>query len=122
MTTQNDQSKGRQIKQKNALNKRLEAISWALFLIMIAVLWLMPEGRMPKDAWLIGVGLIMLGLNGTRYLYGIKLSGFTIVLGIVALAYGTSSSLGVSLPFFPILFLIIGASIILFPLIKKKRS
>jgi len=122
MTTQNDQSKGNQIEQKSALNRRLEAISWALFLIMIAALWLMPEGRIPKDAWLIGVGLIMLGLNGTRYLYGIKMSGLTIVLGIVALAYGTSSSLGVSLPFFPILFLIIGASIILFPLIKKKRS
>ena len=122
MTIQNGQPEGNQIEQKSALNKRLEAISWALFLIMIAVLWLMPEGRVPKDAWLIGVGLIMLGLNGTRYLYGIKMSGFTIVLGIVALAYGTSSSLGANLPFFPILFLIIGASIILFPLIKKKRS
>ena len=122
MTTQNDQSKGNQIEQKSALNRRLEAISWALFLIMIAALWLMPEGRVPKDAWLIGVGLIMLGLNGTRYLYGIKMSGLTIVLGIVALAYGTSSSLGTNLPFFPLLFLIIGASIILFPLIKKKRS
>ena len=35
--------------QKHNLNKRLEEIGWALFLIMIGVIWLMPVGRLPED-------------------------------------------------------------------------
>ena len=54
--------------QKLALNARLEAIGWALFLIWIGGLWLMPDERLPEETWLIGAGLIMLGLNGVRYL------------------------------------------------------
>jgi membrane-bound ClpP family serine protease len=63
--------------QKMHLNKRLEAVAWGLFLIMIGGLWLLPEA-VPEGTWLFGVGIIMLGLNGVRKLYGIKMSGFTI--------------------------------------------
>ena len=45
---------------KEALNWRLEAIGWGLFLIIIGALWLIPEQRVPEGAWLIAAGVIML--------------------------------------------------------------
>lgn len=70
------------------LNKRLEAIGWGLFLIMIGGLMLVPEQYVPEGLWLVGAGLIMLGLNAARYFYHLPLSWFTIVLGLIALASG----------------------------------
>lgn len=109
-----------QEQQKMHLNKRLEAIAWGLFLIMIGGLWLLPDETVPEGAWLLGVGLIMLGLNAVRYLYGIKMSGFTIFLGIVALCIGIGALFGVDLPIFPILIILWGLSVVLEPFLKKK--
>jgi hypothetical protein len=106
--------------QKMHLNKRLEAIAWGLFLIMIGGLWLLPDETVPEGTWLLGVGIIMLGLNGARHLYGIKISGFTIFLGIVALCIGIGALFGVDLPIFPILIIIWGLSVVLEPFLKKK--
>ncbi len=102
------------------LNKRLEAIAWGLFLIMIGGLWLLPDKTVPEGAWLLGVGLIMVGLNAARYLYGIKMSGFTIFLGIVAALIGIGALVGVDLPIFPILIILWGLSVVLEPFLKKK--
>jgi hypothetical protein len=106
---------GDQDKQKSGLNRRLEDIGWALFLIMIGALWLMPAGQVPEGTWLIGAGLIMVGINAVRYSNGIRMSGFTLILGTVALAGGLADFLGVKLPLFPILLTLIGVSIILRP-------
>ena len=106
--------------QKNALNKRLEAISWGLFLIMIGGIGLVPHNLVPEGTWLIGAGLIMLGLNAARYFNRIPMSSFTIVLGIVAVLAGASNFVGVELPFFPILLILIGASMLLKPLLERR--
>ncbi len=119
MTEQDDQATSNQDTQKSALNKRLEAIGWGLFLIMIGGIWLAPGEWVPQGTWLIGAGLIMLGINGVRYLKGIKTSGLTVVLGILALFAGLGSLFGVK-PLVAILLILIGAGIILKPLILKK--
>ena len=106
--------------QKLHLNKKLEAVSWGLFLIMIGGLWLLPDETIPEGTWLIGVGVIMMGLNAARYRYGIKVSGFTVVLSIIALSIGISDIFGVDLPVFPILLILWGLSVVLEPFIKKK--
>jgi hypothetical protein len=122
MSAQDNPPKNVQETEEQVLNKRLERIGWALFLIMIAGIALVPDERIPKGTWPIGVGLIMLGLNAARYLNGIKMSGFTIVLGILALGSGLGDFLGVDLPLFPILLILIGANIILRPLFEKEQS
>jgi hypothetical protein len=106
--------------KKRALDKRLDSIGWGLFLIMIGGLWLAPEGLVPEDSWLIGTGAIILVMMGIRYLYGIKISGFWLVLGIVALAFGISDVFGLNIPVFPILIIIIGASVVLTPFLKEE--
>ena len=102
------------------LNKRLESIAWGIFLIMIGCLWLIPNRPFPEGAGLIGIGIILLGLNLARNLSGIKMSGTTIFLGALSLIVGISDLFGLDLPFFPILIILWGVSHILEPFLKKK--
>lgn len=95
---------------KQELNKRLETVSWGLFLIMLGGLAFAKD--VPEGTWLIGVGVIMLGLNAVRILLGIRASWFTLVLGTIALLSGLSSVLGVDIPVGPLLIILIGLAII----------
>lgn len=104
---------------QQSLNQRLENISWGAFLVLIGGLWLVPDRWIPQGSWLIGAGLIMLGLNLARYRNGIRMSGFTLFLGVIGLFSGIASILSVDLPLFPILLILIGANILLKPLFEK---
>jgi hypothetical protein len=107
---------------QRAVSRRLDELAWALFLILIGAIWLLPAGTVPEGTWLIGAGLILLGINAVRSLKGIKMNGFAIVLGLLALVAGVGHLAGVKVPVFAILFIVIGASIILRPLVAKRQS
>jgi hypothetical protein len=93
-----------------ALDRRLEGIGWALFLIMIGGSGLIRT--VPQGAWLVGTGLIMLGLNVARHVNGIRMSHSTVVLGILALLLGIGGMIGFDLPLFPALLVLIGADML----------
>ena len=61
-----------------------------------------------EGTWLVGAGLIMLGLNAARYYTGIKMSRFSIALSIIALAIGLTDFFGLDLPLVPILIILFG--------------
>ena len=106
--------------QRSALDKRLDSIGWGLFLVMIGGLWLMPDGwGIPEDTWLIGTGVIILALTVARFLNNITISGFWVVIGLLALASGLSDVFGLDVPVFAILLILIGAGIILRPLMDR---
>jgi len=105
--------------EKEQLNKRLENIGWGLFLIMLGGIWLVPDRFLPEGTWLIGAGLILIGLNIVRHLNQIKMSSFSLILGGAALLIGMSDFFRVDLPFFPILLIIFGAKLLIQPLIEK---
>ena len=107
---------------KQTLDKRLEALAWALFLIMIGCLWLMPERFAPNYAWLFGAGGIMLGLNATRFIRGIITSGLTIILGILAIVAASSKAFDLDFKWVPILLIVAGVSIIYSYLVKPRRG
>jgi hypothetical protein len=96
--------------RKQVLNKQLETVSWGLFLIMIGGFALVKG--VPEGTWLIGVGVIMLGLNAVRLMVGIRASWFTVILGTIALLSGISEVLGVDIPVGPLLIILIGLAII----------
>lgn len=106
--------------QKRALNGRLEAMGWGLFLVMLGGFALIPGDQIPRGVWSIGVGLIMLGLNAARYYYGLKLSGFTTFLGILALLGGIAQVMGFDALEGALLFIILGAYLILKPWFDKR--
>jgi len=103
------------------LDKQLEAIAWALFLIMSGGIILVPDRLVPEGTWLIGVGLIMLGLNLARYVNHIKTSGFTTILGLVALLAGIGDMLGGDLPVLAILLILVGIYLIFRNVIQRDR-
>lgn len=123
MTMQDELPMSREETRKKALDQRLDGVGWGLFLIMIGGLWLVPEEwGVPDGAWLVGAGLIILGLSAVRYLNGLKVSGFWLFLGALALGSGLAAIYGLDLPVFPILLVIAGAAILLKPLFDNRRG
>jgi len=100
---------------KTALDKRLEDVGWGLFLLLTGGILLVPDRQVPQGTWLIGAGIVLLGLNAVRYLKGIRMSMFTTILGLLAFAGGLGEFYGVELPLFALLLILLGASIILKP-------
>ncbi len=121
MTIQDAKQVAVQDPEKAALNKRLETTFWGLFLIMLGGWALIPAATIPKGAWSIGVGLLMLGLNATRYFSGIRMSGFTTVLGILAVLGGIGDMLGWADLNGAFLLIILGAYLVLKPWFEKQR-
>ena len=108
--------------QSVTLGQRLERTGWALFLIMIGSIALLPSGWVPKGTWLVGTGLIMIGLNVVRHLKGVRISSFSAVLGMIALALGLSAIAGVDLPVLPILLAAIGLQMIYSVSVRKSAT
>ena len=109
------------VNEKQSLNKRFEAVGWGLFLIMIGGISFIPDNMVPEGLWSIGVGLILLGLNAARYYNGIRMSGFTTFLGIIALFTGLVELIGLDLPTFPILLILLGAYLIIKPWFDQRQ-
>lgn len=98
--------------------KRLDQIGWGIFLIMIGTIWLVPG--VPQGTWLIGTGILLLLLNAIRSRLGIPWSGVSVALAVFALAAGLGDFTGIRLPLFPICLVIIGAALILRPLVAQR--
>ncbi len=107
--------------EKAALNKRLETIFWGLFLIMLGGWALIPSATVPKGAWSVAVGFLLLGLNAVRYFSKIRMSGFTTVLGILAILGGIGDMLGWADLDGAFLLIILGAYLILKPWFEERK-
>jgi hypothetical protein len=109
---------------KAALNKQLESIAWGCFLVLFGAYMLIPHTGISEGIWSIVVGLIFLGLNAARYVKGIRMSGFTTILGIISIVGGIVQLLvpkiadGIEGAF---LLIILGAFLLIKPWADKRR-
>lgn len=112
-------------------NRMFETVAWGLLLIW----WGLTDAdfglapSLPAGAGWIGVGLILLGLNAARTLNRIPARGFTITLGIFALALGglklSRSVLGlppIEIPLFPILLVALGMFLLVRELMRVRKT
>lgn len=106
--------------EKAALNKRLETAFWGLFLIMLGGQFLMKNINLPDGIWDVGIGLIFLGLNAARYFSGLRMSGFTTFLGILALVGGLTQMIFKFDFGGALLLIVLGAYLILKPWFEKQ--
>lgn len=90
----------------------LEELAWGLFLLLTGILWLLPEGQVPAGAWLLGTGLILIGLNAVRYFTGEAVGPFSLLLGVLAFAGGLTEMMGLGLPLLALCLVVVGASIV----------
>ncbi len=107
--------------EKEALNKRMEAMAWGAFLIMLGGFLFVPGEIIAGGWWSVGVGLIMLGLNAARYLNGLRMSGFTTFLGIISVAGGVLTLFGVKGIDGAIFLIVLGSYLILKPYFEKRQ-
>ena len=59
--------------KKKAQLDKINGIGFAVFLVFLGVLWLLPKDALPDTTWLIGLGIIIIGGNIARRLNGIRL-------------------------------------------------
>ncbi len=97
---------------------RLDNIGWGVFLLMTGVLWLM-SSALPSGTWLVGTGILLLALNAVRYLKGMTLSLFTLVLGILALAGGLADLANMRLPLFALALVAFGLLLLVRPFARR---
>ena len=107
--------------RKADLDRRLAILFWALLFILVGTLWLFPDQQLPKGTWLVGIGAILLFLNGVRFLNGIPVRVLPTWLGALALAAGVAEYAGLQLPLISLTFIAIGASII-FELLATRKA
>jgi hypothetical protein len=106
---------------KAALNKRLETMAWGAFLIMLGGFMFVPDEIVKGGWWSIGVGLIMLMLNGARYFNGLKMSGFTTFLGIISVIGGVLDLAGMEGINGAVLLIVLGGYLLLKPYFEKRQ-
>ena len=105
--------------------RNLDTIAWGAFFVWWGITSLLVS--LPKGVGAIGIGLIFLSLNVARSMKGIPVSGFTTILGILALVWGGLELAGVllSLPFqmptFAIIVIVLGVSLVAGQLIGRKN-
>lgn len=119
MSTQNNQVSVDENTRKVALNKRLEGFGWGTLLVVIGTIWLLPESQVPHGSWLIAAGIILLGLNAIRYFNAIKMSGFSLIAGVIALTMGLGEFSGVKLLLIAVVMIVVGAGILLKMMLQK---
>ena len=107
--------------RKANLDRRLGVLFWALLFVLVGTIWLFPEQQVPRGTWLGGVGVILLLLNGLRFLNSIPVRVVPTWLGVLALAAGLAQYAGVQLPLISLTFIAIGASII-FELLATRKA
>jgi hypothetical protein len=92
----------------------LTSLAWGLFFVLIGLSWVASEyygvSMVPYVA--LGAGLILIGLNVARTGLGMKLSKFSLFIGIVAFAFGGAALGGYELPLFATIIVLIGLFII----------
>jgi hypothetical protein len=86
-------------------------MAWGAFFIWWGITELV---QFPDGTGAVGIGLILLGLNGVRSLNGLPTNGFTLTLGILALVWGGLELAGsllqlpFKLPVFAIVLIVLG--------------
>ena len=100
------------------LDHRLSDIGWGLLFMLTGLIWMVPQ-PVPPGTWLFGVAAILLGVNVVRYLKHIRVSGFSVTLGVFALLGALGQMWSVDLPLLAICLFIIGASLVAKPLLTR---
>ncbi len=88
-----------------SLNRQYTALAWGLLFLLLGTLLAIPGDQ--NGIFLLGTGLIFLGLNLLRRLQGIPINLFSTLVGILALIGGLYATIrpALSLPHFQIGFI-----------------
>ena len=97
-----------------SLNKILNGVAWGAIFVLLGAGWLASSiYALEIGAYLaIGVGTILVAINLVRPSLGIKISKFSLFIGLLALVLGGAGMLSYSLPFIPTFIVLVGLFVI----------
>lgn len=108
------------------LNERYGTFAWGIFFILTGIIIFIPGDQ--NNEFLVGIGIILLGLNLVRYIYKIPTNIMTIIFGMMSLVLGIVPLLRRVLNFpkfevdlFPILLVIIGLYFLVSAIKRTKK-
>lgn len=107
------------------LNRVHETIAWGAIFLWWGITELF---RLPNGMDALGIGMILLGLMTIRSLSGLHTNRFTILLGIISLAWGifdlanAFKLLPFKLPTFALLLIVFGATLLMFALARVRQA
>ncbi len=104
--------------ERKRLSGRLDDVAWALLFLMSGAILAIPGIPHPWAAWFIGVGAVLLGVNLARVANGLPASVLITGCGVIAVAAGVGAYWGVDLPIVALVLVLIGAVILIEPLVK----
>jgi hypothetical protein len=102
--------------------RTLTTVAWGLFFILLGGAWIYGETYHIDTGTIIalGVGLILIGLNLARSSMGVKMSKFSLGIGILALLIGLARYYGMKLDIFPLIIILIGLFVIAEAIARRK--
>ena len=89
---------------------RLDVLGWGIFFLMTGVLMLFPS--LPEGTWLVGLGVLLLGLAAVRVGLGLAFEWFGVILGTGALVAGFGTIAGIYIPVFALFLVACGLALI----------
>lgn len=117
---------GDRMNEKRLRKHDYEAIGWGAIFIWWGITELFPS--LPAGSGLLGLGLILLGLNAARYLSGIPTIRFSVMIGILAVLWGALElgggvlNLPFEIPVYAILLMAIGIIILAQRMIENRNE
>jgi hypothetical protein len=79
------------MEETRTLNRRYSLIGWGALLVWIGAVSFLPGERLPFGLGLLGIGMILLGINvARRAIHALPVIGTDITLGTIALALGAA--------------------------------
>jgi hypothetical protein len=94
--------------EEHERTSKFEAAGWALFFIWVGIAWLADVGL---GVGLIGVAAITLGMQALRRVYGVRVEGFWVLVGIGFAIAGFWQWFDVQLPLAPFVFILVGVAL-----------
>ena len=105
--------------RKALLDRRIHDVTWGLLFLVTGIIWLVPKEQVPEGAWLLGMAAVLLGVNVVRAFERIRMNGFSLILGILALAAALTRLWRPDLPLLAICLIVIGGSLVVRPLFAR---
>jgi hypothetical protein len=97
----------RPITRTDTKEKQLDAATWGVFFLWLGISFL---AHIPWGAWLLGVGVIVLGAQLGRRMLGARLDAFWLVAGVLFVLGGISDIVpfGLHVAVIPVLCIVVG--------------
>lgn len=105
--------------ERHERGSRFDIIGWALFFVWVGVAWL---AGLSLATGLLGVAVILLGMQGIRGGVGVQVEWFWVLVGLGFAVAGLWQWLDIQKPLAPFVFIIIGIAALLWSTRPRSRD